>query len=301
MQQTNEWQHNHDVLATSDDIFYRKGDGSKITGIVCSYYQNGDMQRICKVIDGLLDDIIKYYETEEEMLNTKGQERMGIKKWYHEKDTLLKKYGEYNEHDNPYKGIIEVINLAVKIDFEFHGSDEVWIVTPYKDGKGEGIEKEYSYESGKLRRETPYINGEIAGTEKVYHNNGKLWSERPYKDGKLEGIEKHYYDDGILNRETRYQRGIKEGIQKEYDENGKLLCETPFKYGEREGIFKSYYKNGKIQFEIPYKFNDFFEESRKEGIEKWYYESGEIRRETPYKDGNRVGIEKHYDKSIELI
>lgn len=63
---------------------------------------------------------------------------------------------------------------------------------PYKDGKKNGVAKEY-YESGKLQTEAPLKDGEQNGVEKSYYENGRLQFKKPYKDGRANGVEKAYY------------------------------------------------------------------------------------------------------------
>ena len=48
------------------------------------------------------------------------------------------------------------------------------------------IKKEY-HDNGKLKSETPYVNGVINGVKKTYHETGILESGIPYKDGKISG------------------------------------------------------------------------------------------------------------------
>lgn len=63
---------------------------------------------------------------------------------------------------------------------------------PYKDGKKNGVAKQY-YESGRLQTETPFKDGKENGVEKSYYENGRLQFKKPYKDGRANGVEKAYY------------------------------------------------------------------------------------------------------------
>jgi len=105
------------------------------------------------------------------------------------------------------------------------------VETPYKDGKVEGIRREY-YESGKLKDETPYLNGKLEGIEKRYYQNGKLLFEIPYKDDKQEGIEKRYYESGKLRSETPYKNDKREGYHQQYTEKGQLWAKVLYKNDE---------------------------------------------------------------------
>jgi antitoxin component YwqK of YwqJK toxin-antitoxin module len=58
-------------------------------------------------------------------------------------------------------------------------------LTFYVSDKPYGIVRGY-FKRGKLRVETPYMDGEKNGIEKVYYKSGKIWKEIPYQDGKLD-------------------------------------------------------------------------------------------------------------------
>ena len=81
-----------------------------------------------------------------------------------------------------------------------NGQLEIESETPFKNGKENGIEKEY-YKNGRLKRETPYTDGELNGVEKRYYENGQLAGETPFKNGKENGVEKSYYESGQLEFE----------------------------------------------------------------------------------------------------
>lgn len=102
-----------------------------------------------------------------------------------------------------------------------NGQLEIESETPFKNGKENGIEKEY-YKNGRLKRETPYTDGKANGIEKKYYENGRLKGETPYTDGKLNGVVKEYYETGELLREAPYKNGEHDGVAKIYDKNGQL-------------------------------------------------------------------------------
>ena len=62
--------------------------------------------------------------------------------------------------------------------------------------------KEY-YESGKLKYESNYRNGEIESISKMYYESGELWLESKYKYGQLYN-EKKYDKKGNLISEQDY-------------------------------------------------------------------------------------------------
>ena len=91
----------------------------------------------------------------------------------------------------------EADKISGCIEKKYDSSVNIWIETPYKNGKVDGIAKEY-YEKGKLARETPYKNGKREGIEKWYYESGNLESEIPHKNDEAHGNLKYYTEDGKL-------------------------------------------------------------------------------------------------------
>ena len=72
---------------------------------------------------------------------------------------------------------------------------------------------------------TPYKDGKVEGIAKDYYVSGKLKNETPYKDSKVEGIKKSYYESGKVEREATYKDDKKEGYEQIYTESGRLLMQ----------------------------------------------------------------------------
>ena len=73
---------------------------------------------------------------------------------------------------------------------------------------GRGLFKEY-YESGILKIEGEYINGEINGLVKEYFINGNLQFKGEYLKGKRNGLGKEYNYERELIYEGEYIEGEK--------------------------------------------------------------------------------------------
>ena len=114
--------------------------------------------------------------------------------------------------DVDFLGGIMVLNSTKKpitgvVCTYYSKNGNVLAETPFKNGKKEGIEKQY-HENGKLSVENPFKNGIAEGIQKVYFESGKLWMENPYKNGILDGIAKDYDEKtGILRRTVTYIAG----------------------------------------------------------------------------------------------
>lgn len=149
------------------------------------------------------------------------------------------------------------------------------------------IQKEY-YPGGKLKTETPVVNGMVQGIKKGYYESGKLLYEVMFENNLPKGISRGYYESGKLKEEKPFANGDVNGIMKVFYENGKLQYEIPFVNGMAAGIKKGYYESGKLQYEL------LFENNKPKGISKRYYESAKLKAETPYVNGEANGLVKEY-------
>tara|TARA_Y100001936_G_scaffold25855_1_gene23872 strand:- start:392 stop:802 length:411 start_codon:yes stop_codon:yes gene_type:complete len=68
---------------------------------------------------------------------------------------------------------------------------------PYKD----------FYESGQIRTDANYYNGEFHGPYTFYHENGKVYVQVEYKKGNLSGDVAFYDENGKLIETIKYKNG----------------------------------------------------------------------------------------------
>ena len=147
------------------------------------------------------------------------------------------------------KNSTDLKNGCVKTTTTPYGSK---IITPYKNGKINGIQQIYNAEN-KLEQETPYVNNKIEGLSKGYDNEGRVRSITPYKNGKINGVEKLYYKNKILKKETPYKNGKINGFVRGYYENGKPEFILFYTNGKKDRGGKWYDSKGKILAEFIYK------------------------------------------------
>ncbi len=108
----------------------------------------------------------------------------------------------------------------IEIRKEYWDNGNIKSETPYKKSyslgykkvktklKPHGIAKDY-YESGALKKEDPYVDGERAGTVKLYREDGSLEATAEFKDDKRNGKSIFYYSDGSVMQEEYYIDGNK--------------------------------------------------------------------------------------------
>ncbi len=74
------------------------------------------------------------------------------------------------------------------------------------------------------------------GVQTEYYESGKIRGESQYKDGELHGVTKLYYENGFLQEEAHYYKGQRHGITRKYYTNGLLSERTFYRYGKIHGV-----------------------------------------------------------------
>ena len=86
----------------------------------------------------------------------------------------------------------------------YNAEGKVIEVTDYENGKKHGKRTQYWPDNPDVvRRAIPYVDGEVHGLAREYHDNGQLSKEMPFKNGLLHGKERHFDEEGKPIR-TRY-------------------------------------------------------------------------------------------------
>ena len=110
-----------------------------------------------------------------------------------------------------------------------------------------GVSKEYYPTSDRIiRRETPFVDGTVNGTEIVYYESGSIYFERPYVDGVINGTEISYYESGNKKTERPHIDGVLEGTGTFFREDGSKLQEMLFVNGIPHGTATEYLEDGYI-------------------------------------------------------
>jgi antitoxin component YwqK of YwqJK toxin-antitoxin module len=119
-------------------------------------------------------------------------------------------------------------------------------LTPIKDGKIEGVLKQFDDE-GKLLTEESYHNNLKNGWQINYNPpTGKIKFKAMFRNDTMQGPMIQYYLEGQLWRESNYINGHLEGIVKTYWPNGKIKMETPFEHGKKIPGEKKYDEQGNL-------------------------------------------------------
>ncbi len=157
----------------------------------------------------------------------------------------------------------------------------------------EHIKKEY-YPDGRLKSVTPFKDGKINGIKKIYSDDESLWIEISYRNGIKHGVEKWYHRNNKVSVFRNYKNGRIEGAERIYYKSGQLESEYFYENGEREGIAKGFYESGQYKWIVNYK------NGNSEGDYTFFYPSG-IWHKLNYKQGKLIGEEIDYNKDGEII
>lgn len=113
-----------------------------------------------------------------------------------------------------------------KVVVSKYGNGSVRAEIPMKDGKKNGIAKEY-YEGGELYREIEYVNGKKAGISKRYFENGHVSQETVFKNDKIHGTQKKFRENGKpASVAEYYEDNPRKGVV-EYFTDGKVKDNYP--------------------------------------------------------------------------
>jgi len=139
-------------------------------------------------------------------------------------------------------------NMLKKI-VEFYSNCDLISCTYFLDkyNNRQKIQK-YFYLSGKLKGETPYINGVKHGIERFYYPSGFLLMEKHYENDKVKGKIRYYYESGRLESEKFLFEGKEHGKTSVFFDNGNQAFETEMFNGVLDGIDIQYNRNKDIKF-----------------------------------------------------
>lgn len=100
---------------------------------------------------------------------------------------------------------------------------------------------------------TAFLNGKLFnGVAYITYPSGKLKHETPYVNGKKHGLEKSYFENGTLKAESACANGIDEGRARGWHENGQLAYDWLWQNRQPEGSWKTWNEDGSLKREKIY-------------------------------------------------
>ncbi|RPI41566.1 MAG: hypothetical protein EHM46_06280 [Bacteroidetes bacterium] len=331
-------------LAAQDDtessfvqFFYPNGQvssegtmrGERPDGYWRTYYVTGVIKSEGKRTNYLLDSTWNFYNQSGELVQSIDYS-IGEKSGY--SFTYI-----YDNPRNPGNATLLSRELYVNgkkegFSYYYFPTGELRQVVFYRDGRKQGLAREYSKDSvlvtvleyndnylvNRERVNRTDAQGRKQGTHRDYYEDGKIKKEENYLDGQLHGYFREFDQKGELVMAMRYERGnIVEEIDEDlrelldmkntYDEQGRLVFSGAYKEGVPVGIHRFYDTAGVVI--NSFLFNEqgqkvsegiIDEEGKRLGQWTDYYISGEVRAKGVYENNLRSGGWTFYYRSGEV-
>ena len=153
-----------------------------------AFYENGQLQYIYNVVDGLKQgEYIEYYDDGKRKIqaNYKDNELDGYAIWF------------FPDGNKDMEGGLKM-------------------------GKRDGNWIYYYRSNGQKGSEGAYLNDKETGRWIYYYETSEKWREGDYRNGLREGLWNTYYENGKIHHKGSYIAGKEEGIWESYFENGEL-------------------------------------------------------------------------------
>ncbi len=283
-----------------------------------TYYVTGIIKSEGKRTNFLLDSIWNFYNQAGE-LTQQISYKLGVKSGY--ANTFI-----FDNPQNPGQATLisrELYIMGKKEgkSFYYHPTGELKLIVFYKNGKKQGLSREFSKDStlvtvvqykdnyviDKERVNRVDEEGKRQGTYREYYENGKIKKEEHYLDDELHGYYREFNGKGELVMAMRYERGkmmeeidedMKEllDMKSTYDQQGRLIFTGGYKEGVPVGIHRFYDTTGVV--ENAYLYNELGqkvsegiidEQGKREGSWTDFYPSGKIRAKGTYVNSKRSG------------
>lgn len=191
---------------------------------------------------------------EDGQLKTEGQyknkKKDGAWKSYHPNGQLAKAYTyTHGKRDKEYTAFFD----DGKISSETKKTNNEFISKGYYESGSlfyertinDGFYKEY-LESGGLKVESNFVNGELSGVWRQFYDSGELQWTVHYKNGYRNGDFQNYYTNGQLKLEGKMQKDKTHGAEKRYSENGQLVWSGHYKEGKFHKSWTQHDVSGKL-------------------------------------------------------
>lgn len=184
-------------------------------------------------------------------------------------------FRQSNEAKKPLEGQHRIID----------GYLSEYILADFKDGMYNGSFQHLK--NNKLKAEGTYKEGRKDGIYKEYYSDGvKLKKETPFTEGKLNGIVKTYYTDGKIEKEKEYAMSIEHGVELSYDYQTNNISQRNYKDGRLHGVQVIYYSSNVGDFVE----HSIYEDGKQIGKFSEIFGDGTIKKQGQYnKDGKKDG------------
>ena len=175
----------------------------------------------------------------------------------------------------------------------------------YLNGKKHGSYKRSLLSNGKVMATCEFVNGRIQDTYTAYeymrlgNGRGKLYKlcEIPYVDGNIDGVARFWHNKDQMLGEKSYQSGLQHGEEKRWYQNGILKENSIYHLGNIVSS-KEWLENGNPLLELNY--NPLIK-GQKHGVQKQWHCTGNIKAICHYNYGSKCGIYQKFDQGGNLV
>ncbi len=226
-------------LNCSKGMVCQTKSGKPVTGVVKTYYPEGELKRTITYIKGLREGVMTdYYQSGAVKAKVMYHNNLvdGAVSSYYENGVLA---GDCNYTCEKLDGSCKLYNEDGSLDAE----------ETYHNGVDN--REVLRYVNGVAVLKSEFKNGVLTARE-VYDENGAVQS-KIFADN-AEEINRYqvYYPNGAIKIDAETAGGKVEGKVKEYYDNGRLKSEYQVKGGGLIGDYTAYRKNGTISFAATY-------------------------------------------------
>lgn len=148
----------------------------------------------------------------------------------------------------------------------------------------------YYYDSGILKQERHYKNGQEIGTWNIYDSIGNILAVYDFIDERRSHF-RWYYPNGQLKNDRFFLDNEFDGTWRSYDEQGRLLSEKSYKNNKPEGFAKTIKYDGGIYYKT-LTIESFYKYGKKEG-EEIVKLDGKVVGTNTYENGRKYVIQEN--------
>ena len=268
------------------------------------YLRNGNLQRIEKWVNGVLQE------------DAKETEKIDVRRTIDPNTGKLQSIGAYR--NGKKEGVHRQYDEAGNVISSGLYEDDILLAEGILDeqGRKQGMWKFY-YPDGSLKAQGEYEDNLKVGTWKYFFTDGKIEQTGRYARGLPTGVWTWYYPNQQIRLEEEYINGLEDGMSTEYSDSGTVIAKGEYidgyregewefsindlrvvgNYfeGERQGTWKNYYADTeKLQFEGNY------ESGQENGYHVYYWKNGNPRMRGRYVMGEKEGIWEYLSPSGQI-
>lgn len=285
--------HNNGQLEV--EVLYKEG---KPSGSYKTYYDNGQLEFETTYVDGKQHGAALGYNRNgkpSRKANYINGEIDGEEILYNDEGRMIQKD---NYKKNILEGLSQFFDDNGKLLATFLYENNKLKAVKYFDKEGKEISS--AARKGKTI-EVVFFNDELfkasaatfndqnlkTGSNPYFYNSGKLKEDNTYKDGQLNGVTTGYYPDGTKSYETSYLDGEKHGPFRNYYLNGQVSSEGWYQEGKLNGDYFEYNEKGFLTLAGTYLNDDLY------ALRSIYYPDGKLDHEEEYYSGWLVGVNQY--------